>query len=388
MANSLIKKYSAWLAESLITEEDLEKSLTKRVNFPSGYHSAAASKLDVIMAPQLKEIETFLVTNKGQVIQIELAAGESQVPNYDAETKPQKTKLNPGDLSLKRYATIKTYMTTWLEGLKTAGTIAALPEFKESTPVIGTTPWAPPANSTPEQIKALANDPKYTAEQYLQVTLRVVATKGPDFEDSFTKVAQQTNRSAYSALSNYNTALFYNYSVAPAAVLGKDPATLPGALLTMNRLFEARIPMQIAETTVPRFKVMITPNGGQTVKLLCLPSGIKTPERVAQSGGWEEWYAEIAPSYNLTVGFKEGTPQFKYAWMFIYWYINSSFPADWKYIANKPAGVDFNALNKMQSIANYKNDSSLQNQQTQWAKVIDGMPMKTWYAKEVQEYYK
>ena len=59
-----IKKYKEWLLESLslnINEDETpSKSLSKRINFPSGMHSAAKSNIKQVLDPSLAEIQKFL----------------------------------------------------------------------------------------------------------------------------------------------------------------------------------------------------------------------------------------------------------------------------------------------------------------------------------------
>lgn len=392
-----IKNYREWLLESLsrnINEDETPaKSLSKRINFPSGMHSAAKSNIKQVLDPSLAEIQKFLVDNKGKVIQVELFASESKVPNYDREVQP-KVKLGVGELSKLRYATIKNYMTTWLNGLKTSGIISQLPEFKETTPIVSGPEWAPPAGATPEQIQALASSKQYTDAQYMEVKLSVVGTaeitpSGEDRIKKFKDAAASTSRTAGSAFNQYNRALFYNYSYAPAAVLGlskEEAEALPGALLTMNGGVELRA--GIPALGIPKFTFGIRPNGGQTIPLVILNarSSENDAAEIDDLAYGQAHTAYVADSYNLAIPFKEGTPEWTAAWQFAQWYIKSSFPNDWNFIANKPSTIDWsfidNTLNLQAAGTPKLAGDSVTNQADQWKK----FPL-TWYASKVKSFY-
>lgn len=394
-----IKKYREWLFESLsqTIEENTtpSKSLSKRITFPSGIHSAAKSNIKQVLDPSLAEIQKFLVDNQGNIIQVELFASESKVPNYNKEVQP-KVKLGVGELSKLRYATIKNYMTTWLTSLKTAGTINQLPQFKETAPIVSGPEWAPPAGASPEQIQTLANSKQYTDAQYMEVKLSVVGKAdvaftpgGEDIVKKFKEASATTSRTAGSAFNQYNRSLFYNYSYAPASVLGlsKEQAeALPGALLTMNRGVELR--SGIPALGIPKFGFGITPNGGQTVPLVILTSKSSDEDagEIDDISVGKAHTAYVADSYNLVIPFKEGEPQFKAAWQFAQWYIKSSFPNDWNFIANKPSSIDWsfidNTLNLQSGGTPKLSGNSASIQADMWKK----FPMVD-YAAKVKSFY-
>lgn len=383
---------------TLIEQETKEASLTKRINFPSGMHSAQKGNIAGVLGPQLKEMQDFLVANKGSVVEIILSSSESQVPNYDAETTP-KTKLEIGQLSKMRYSTIETYMNQWLQGLQQQGIITQLPKIIATEPQRGSTPWTPPKGATPEQIKKLAADPKYTAEQWLEVTLKVVATNTTTNDQPQTEILNlfnQTNRTANAALSDFNASMFYNYSVAPAAVLNVNPQTLPGSTLTMNRVIQTRMEITNPKYKLPKITANIIPNGGTVVNLLILPSGINNPKTmITNNQPWTKWEARIANSYSIEIkGVVENSLEFENAWAFVYWYIKNTFPSDWNYISNVPKNIDFQKFDKLNLIPNKKADSSIENQQKWWSdkKIMpdnDGNPnmltMKQWYVMQVKD---
>jgi hypothetical protein len=358
-------------------------SLAKRVEFPSGLHSSSAVNLESLI--DLSAIEEFLKKYKDKKIVIKLKSSESQVPNNDSEVTPKK-RLNPGDLSKMRYETIQTFMTNWLNSLVSKGVISQVPKFINTEPYIDTTtPWNPPPGSSPSQISALAKDPKYTKHQFVEI--EVYAESQTEPEKILTREFQKiiTKRTKYSTTNNYNTALFYNYSYAPAAVLGmsqSEAESLPGALLTMNRVFLLETPAP--KLNLPSFEIKITPNGGQTVPVIVLKA--KRGNEVPNSPNyWIKWNAYVSDSYTLEIPFPNDSKEFKSAWLFMYFYINSpkGFPLDWKFIANKPENVDWNSVDvELQSGGEEKYSKTLADQKDVWSKY----PMD-WYAKMVKKVY-
>lgn len=339
----IIKNFSGWLFEQSQPQQTINKSLTKRVNFPTGLHSAAKANLDQILTPSLADIEKFLKETKGQVIQIELFGSESAVPNYDNEVVP-KAKLAAGELSKKRISTIKTFMNTWLDGLISKGIITQKPEFKETVYNQPASEWNPPAGATAEQIKALASQEKYTKEQYLEVRLSVLGKIEttttlikPDetFETGLKKAFTKSSRTPGATANDFNKSIFYNYSVAPGAVLGKtmdEIKKMPGAMLTMNDGINIGT-ISSKLINLPEFKFEFVPNGGEKVKTV--------------RSNDERHTAYVADSYSIKIpSFKEGTQEWKWAWMVAHWYIVRSFPQDWNFISNKPGNVDWTFIGK------------------------------------------
>jgi hypothetical protein len=355
------------------TEKD-SISLTKRVEFPSGFHSSSAVNLETLI--DLSEIEEFLKKYKDKKIVIKLKSSESQVPNNDNEVTPKK-RLNPGDLSKMRYQTIQTFMTEWLNGLVSKGIISQVPKFINTQPYIDTTtPWDP---------KSSPKDPKYTKHQFVEIEVNAEGQIEPKktLTPEFQKV--ETSRTEYSTTNNYNTALFYNYSYAPGAVLGmsqSEAESLPGALLTMNREFVLDTPAP--KLNLPSFPIKITPNGGQTVPVIVLKQ--KKGNEVPDSPNyWIKWNAYVSDSYTLEIPFPKDSKEFQSAWLFMYFYINSpnSFPQDWKFIANKPENVDWNLVDvELQSGGEQKYSKTIATQKDVWSKY----PMD-WYANMVKKVY-
>lgn len=373
-----------YLVSEQNTNETDSISLTKRVEFPSGLHSSSAVNLERLI--DLSAIEEFLKKYKDKKIVIKLKSSESQVPNNDNEVTPKK-RLNPGDLSKMRYETIQTFMTNWLKGLISKGIIPQMPEFINTQPQIDTTtPWDP-TGLTSSQISALAKDPKYTKHQFVEIEVDAIAETEiipttiitPKFE----KV--ETMRTRGAAKYQYNTALFYNYSYAPAAVLGmsqSEAESLPGALLTMNREFSCLTP--IKEINLSSFTMKIVPNGGESVPVIVLiDSGGVANKLPTSSKNWSKWTAYVSNSYTLEVPFSSDSKEFQSAWLFIYWYIKKGFPSDWNFISNKPENVDWNSIDsELQSSGQQIQNSSIEKQKEIW----NLYPMD-WYDKMVKKVY-
>jgi hypothetical protein len=365
------------------TEKD-SISLTKRVEFPSGLHSASAVNLENLI--DLSAIEEFLKKYKDKKIVIKLKSSESQVPNNDNEVTPKK-RLNPGDLSKMRYETIQTFMTNWLKGLISKGIIPQMPEFINTQPQIDTTtPWDP-TGLTSSQISALAKDPKYTKHQFVEIEVDATAEieKKPSIKIVLNPEEVETSRTEGAAKYQYNTALFYNYSYAPAAVLGmsqSEAESLPGALLTMNRGLLLKYP--IKKLNLPSFTMNIVPNGGQKVPVIFLNYiGGVTNRLPTSPKNWFKWTAYVSNSYNLEVGFPSDSKEFQSAWLFIYWYIKKGFPSDWNFIANKPENVDWSLLDLgLESGGEQIQNSSIEKQKEIW----NLYPMD-WYVKMVNQVY-
>jgi hypothetical protein len=141
---------------------------------PKSFDSDLQSAVDFIKTKQ-EEIKKRggKITSGSKVLIVQVEAGESQVPNKNGEVDPPK-KVEPGWLSNKRSETITKYLTKFFTNLVKNGTIAEMPTFQEPLIKFGATPWDPPEGATPEQIKKLVDDPKYTAEQYIKVLVKFV----------------------------------------------------------------------------------------------------------------------------------------------------------------------------------------------------------------------
>jgi hypothetical protein len=381
----IIKNFSGWLFEQNQTRTQVNQSLTKRVNFPAGLHSAAKANLEKILVPSLADIETFLKDNTGQVIQVELFGSESAVPNYDNEVVP-KAKLAAGELSKKRISTIKTFMSTWLDGLVTKGIITQKPEFKETVYTQPASEWNPPAGATPDQIKALAGQDKYKMEQYLEVRLSVIGEilVPIDVIKEIAAAVTKSARTPNATKTEFNKSVFYNYSVAPGAVLGKtldEIKQMPGALLTMNDRVRILQGINTKTLTISPFSIGIEGVGGQNVSVVI----------ENENGTTTGWSAVVAPSYKLTMAsldgtkpYVEGSKAWKIAWLIAHWYFMRSSPRDWDFISNKPTGLDWTLIGRTLNLEGTPPTTSADAQ----AKLWPNQAALDQYIQRVKSYFK
>lgn len=408
MKNILAENLLRFRAKN-VSESDLIKlfeaattvpPLVKRIVFPSGKWSAAGGNVDALLQPNLEEMKTWLSTNKGYIIDVVLSASESYVPNRNGEVTPP-TLLAAKELSKMRLATLKTYITGWLTGLQKNGVISKMPEIISKEPVTQGPKWAPPAGSTPAQISTLANSQQYTNYQYCEVTLKVLQD---NIELPFGQVKLATNRSKYAAITPFNKTIFYNWSYAAAAVKGggllSDGRKLPGSLLTMNREIILTTPIddpKFPNFKLPQFTTTIVPSGGETYKVICEGSGTGTEVLTVpfDSRKWVAWDAFIAPKYTLRIPFKEGTPEHKNAWLWLFWYIKTNHAPDWDYI-DAPQFINFREeLPSISAKADMTPSQVATLQQTMWSKTGLTNPDGTganattgkWYANAVKKFY-
>jgi hypothetical protein len=321
----------------ILSEQAEPKSLEKTITFPSGKWSAQASNINGLLDPGMAGIEKFLQDNgaSSKIVTIDLQSGESQVPNYNTEVTPKK-KLNPGDLSTMRYTTIETYMQSKINQWKKSGLLSPDQNvtFNKLTPVIGGTPWNPPANATPEQISKLAASPKYTAEQFMKMFIKVTSDDNYVPSDAFGGL--KTYRESISNTPG-NEPFFYGYSMAAAAIMGVDYKTLPSQLLTMNKYFGTN-----AAITIPGQKGFLIPK----VTINIEPDSDNIQDVVVSNktqnglGNGQAWEAKISNTYRLIIPFKPGTREYEGAWIFAYYYLTGpSQLDDWNRISNKPTDV-------------------------------------------------
>ena len=402
LAENMLRFRVKNLSESDITKlnEAAPAPLIKRITFESGKWSEAGGNVDALLQPNLEEMKTWLSTNKGYIVDVVLSASESYVPNRNGEVDPP-VSLAAKQLSKMRLATLKTYMSRWLTELQKSGAISKMPEVISKDPVIQGPKWAPPAGSTKAQIAALANSQQYTDWQYCEVTLKVLQD---NVNIPFGKVQLSTNRSKYAAITSFNKTIFYNWSYAAAAVKGggipSNATSMPGSLLTMNRQIILTTPIdnpQVPDFKLPAFTTDIGPNGGETVKVICEGRGSNTdifsvpfdPKK------WVAWDAIIASKYTLKVPFKEGTPEYKNAWLWLYWYIKTNHAADWEYVVS-PKSVNFRQELPSISANSGMTPSEVSSlQRTTWGKRDLTNPAGTgkvsttgmWYANAVKKFY-
>ena len=331
----------------LSEQNENEKVLEKTINFDSGKWSAAAGNIKGLLDPQMADIEDFLRKNgaSSKLVTIVLEASESYVPNYDTEVKPKKP-LAPKELSKRRYDTIETYMSSKLAQWQQAGLIPTnpAPKIEKLEPKTGGPKWSPPAGASQEQIGQLVNSKQYTDHQYLRMFIKVTAEQNePVPLNQITQTV--TNRDAISTwYDRTNSVFFYSYSIAAATMMGVDYKTLPSQLLTMNKTFTNRDAMTIGDIIIPKVTIGIEPESPteQEVIVFDKNGNFNYPHK-----------AQIASTYKLNIPavYKQGTPEWKGAWLFACAYCTGLAQLDdWNRISNKPEGIDWRVITAIKKI--------------------------------------
>lgn len=141
-----------------------EMNLTGKSFFDNGKWKNMSSKGKQELDNQLSAASKFLAAKKGRVVYIKIKSGESQVTNSDNEVTPH-VLVDPGYLSEKRAATMKTYLTKYFESLKSQGIISQMPIFEAPESIIGTTSYTKGVDSP--------TDAKYEPERYVNVELKL-----------------------------------------------------------------------------------------------------------------------------------------------------------------------------------------------------------------------
>ncbi len=188
------------ISDNLNEEVDTPPSINKSVEFGPGFYRLKGSytgksgtkwnwDVENSLSSELQKIKDFLTKNPtGYIVNVDLSAGESQIPNVDRE---QNSKRVPsGHLSKNRMNTIKTYIENVFNSWVEEGIIKEKIKFNVSNPEIGKTKWVGqpfcpqkdrggdpegykcgPAyrkSSNYESLKDL-----YTSEQFLNVSISV-----------------------------------------------------------------------------------------------------------------------------------------------------------------------------------------------------------------------
>ena len=167
---SQIKKLYGLVSEQSTTggTQNPEITLDLAGTFGSGKYKipGKVDKLEDI----INQIREFKKQNQGNVIEITINSGESQVPNYDREKFPTKgdyrkeAKLPVGDLGKFRSESLKKYLET------NAPDILKDSKIVISEPVIGQTKWNPDGGDKPE-------DEKFTKEQFANFKIKAIGKK-------------------------------------------------------------------------------------------------------------------------------------------------------------------------------------------------------------------
>ena len=186
----------------IVEQKETLPSINKSVEFAPGFYRLKGTynrggtswnwDVEKTLNPELQKIKNFLTNNpEGFVVNVTLAAGESQIPNVDREVKPVKY-VDPGHLSKNRMNTIKTYIAKVFKSWLDEGVIKDEIKFNIKPPKIGDTKWVG-QSFCPESERAEKDDPqgykcgkayrsspnyktlkdKYTSEQFLNVSISV-----------------------------------------------------------------------------------------------------------------------------------------------------------------------------------------------------------------------
>jgi len=188
------------ITDKLNEDVDTIPSINKTIEFAPGFYRLKGTytgksgtkwswSVEDSLGTELQKIKDFLTKNpSGYIVNVNLSAGESQIPNVDREQNSKR--VPPGHLSKNRMNTIKTYIenvfNTWVE----EGIIKEKMRFNVSDPEIGKTKWVgqpfcpqKDRGDDPEGYKCGNGYRKssnyeslkdlYTSEQFLNVSITV-----------------------------------------------------------------------------------------------------------------------------------------------------------------------------------------------------------------------
>ena len=222
-----------------------ELTLDKRIEFGPGYYKPEFSytspntgisydwDVDETLNTGLNNIKEFLKNNPtGYIVDVTLEAGESKIPNNDAELGG-RPEVESGYLNEKRLETLKTYLTPIFESWKQEG-INTNFKINEKTTIGPTewvgTPFCPSGSDAKTQrqtcynnyvsmlkagnteVKTLAD--KYNSEQYFRVIINVNKTEpttNPN-EVDISKCAVEMEINMYVPSHNCQNAEFFIFA--------------------------------------------------------------------------------------------------------------------------------------------------------------------------------
>lgn len=132
--------------------------------FGDGLYKNFTPETKKVLDSELQKAALYIQNNPQGIPYIKIRAGESQVTNYDNETKDKK-EVTAGFLSLERAKTMKTYITNYLNDLVKTGFLKTNPIFEPIETVIGQTAY----------VKGVDNpkDKKYKDERFVEVYFEV-----------------------------------------------------------------------------------------------------------------------------------------------------------------------------------------------------------------------
>jgi len=182
-----------------IISEQNEKtpSINKSVEFgpgtyePEGTYKKWSWSVPKTLDPELAKIKEFLTKNPtGYIVNVNLTAGESKIPNKDNH---KGVRVKPKYLSNKRMETLKKYISDVFNNWKKEGVTKDEIKFTINEPIIGKTEWVgqpfceTTSSDDPEGYKCSTKfygqyvktpegkelQQQYTSEQFLRVTINV-----------------------------------------------------------------------------------------------------------------------------------------------------------------------------------------------------------------------
>lgn len=181
----------------ILEQNEKPPSINKSVEFgpgtyePEGTYKKWSWSVPKTLDPELAKIKAFLTKNPtGYIVNVNLTAGESQIPNKDNH---KNIRVKPGYLSQKRMETLKKYISDVFNSWKKEGVIKDEIKFTVKKPIIGKTNWVgqpfcdPAPAGDPEGYKCSTKfygeyvktpegkklQQQYTSEQFLRVSINV-----------------------------------------------------------------------------------------------------------------------------------------------------------------------------------------------------------------------
>lgn len=169
------------------------------------------------MSIMLEKLGEFLMSHPGADIEINIHAGESQVPNRDAESGGGVLKR--GELASKRAQSIETVLQNAVNVFRKNGANIGKINFVQPEIKIGETPYK--QGDSPR-------DPKFTKEQYVDIHVKV---KSETPKQTVTPAKSEWDGNRYESIYNSNGALigtlYYKVQRGPNSdmlfvMIGKD----------------------------------------------------------------------------------------------------------------------------------------------------------------------
>ena len=141
--------------------------------FPSGRYIISGQNKNQLIE-KLSELGEYVTKNPSLDYKIEIISSESQVPNYDAE-KPNKPKLEVGELAKKRADVANYAINTFINDLKKNGKLTGNILITIPPVLIGKEKFVSGKDNK--------DDAKYTKDQF--VTIRITASKNNNLTNEY-----------------------------------------------------------------------------------------------------------------------------------------------------------------------------------------------------------